>query len=203
MKYFITAIDTNVGKTVFSAILAKALNYPYWKPIQCGDLDRSDSMKVEEWANVEIFPEAYKLKQPMSPHEAARLSGVEVNLSDIQSPETSDLVIEGAGGIMVPLNYSGELIIDIAKKTNSEIILVIKNYLGSINQSLLSCDYLRSHNMNVKGIVLMGDENASSEKIIEKLSGLDILFRVPYGDLNEKFIEEQARKLKEKWDEIS
>ena len=203
MKYFITAIDTNVGKTVFSAILAKALEYPYWKPIQCGDLDQSDSMKVEKWAKVKIFPEAYRLKQPMSPHEAARLSEVEVRLSDIQVPEVNDLVIEGAGGIMVPLNYNGELVIEIAQKTNAEVILVIKNYLGSINHSLLSCDYLKSHNINVKGIVLIGDENASSEKIIEKISGLDILFRIPYGDLNADFIKDQSNKLKEKWDEIS
>ena len=75
--------------------------------------------------------------------------------------------------------------------------------MGSINHSLLSCDYLRSHNINIKGIVLIGDENPSSEKIIEKISGLDILFRIPYGDLNADFFEDQSNKLKEKWDEIS
>mgnify|MGYP001091609216 FL=1 len=203
MNYFITAIDTNVGKTVFSAILAKALDYPYWKPIQCGDLDQSDSMKIKEWTNVKVYPEAFKLQQPMSPHEAARLSEIEVNLSDIDPPKANNLVIEGAGGIMVPLNYSGELVIDIAKKTNSEVILVIKNYLGSINHSLLSCEYLKLHKIPVKGLVVMGDTTPSSEKIISKKSGLDILYKVPYGNLNTHFIADQAMILKEKWNEIS
>jgi len=203
MNYFITAIDTNVGKTVFSAILAKALDYPYWKPIQCGDLDQSDSMKIKEWTNVKVYPEAFKLQQPMSPHEAARLSEIEVNLSDIDPPKANNLVIEGAGGIMVPLNYSGELVIDIAKKTNSEVILVIKNYLGSINHSLLSCEYLKLHEIPVKGLVVMGDTTPSSEEIIRKKSGLDILFKVPYGNLNTHFIADQAMILKEKWNEIS
>ena len=203
MNYFITAIDTNVGKTVFSAILAKALDYPYWKPIQCGDLDQSDSMKIKEWTNVKVYPEAYRLQHPMSPHEAARLSEIEVNLSDIHLPKANNLIIEGAGGIMVPLNYSGELVIDIAKKTNSEVILVIKNYLGSINHSLLSCEYLKLHKIPVKGLVVMGDSTPSSEEIIRKKSGLDILFRVPYGNLNNHFIADQAMILKEKWNEIS
>ena len=203
MNYFITAIDTNVGKTVFSAILAKALDYPYWKPIQCGDLDQSDSMKIKEWTNVKVYPEAYRLQHPMSPHEAARLSEIEVNLSDINPPKANNLIIEGAGGIMVPLNYSGELVIDIAKKTNSEVILVIKNYLGSINHSLLSCEYLKLHKIPVKGLVVMGDSTPSSEEIIRKKSGLDILFRVPYGNLNNHFIADQAMILKEKWNEIS
>jgi len=203
MNYFITAIDTNVGKTVFSAILAKALDYPYWKPIQCGDLDQSDSMKIKEWTNVKVYPEAYRLQHPMSPHEAARLSEIEVNLSDINPPKANNLIIEGAGGIMVPLNYSGELVIDIAKKTNSEVILVIKNYLGSINHSLLSCEYLKLHKIPVKGLVVMGDTTPSSEEIIRKKSGLDILFKVPYGNLNTHFIDDQAAILKEKWNEIS
>ena len=203
MNYFITAIDTNVGKTVFSAILAKALDYPYWKPIQCGDLDQSDSMKIKEWTNVKVYPEAYRLQHPMSPHEAARLSEIEVNLSDINPPKANNLIIEGAGGIMVPLNYSGELVIDIAKKTNSEVILVIKNYLGSINHSLLSCEYLKLHKIPVKGLVVMGDSTPSSEEIIRKKSGLDILFKVPYGNLNTHFIADQAMILKEKWNEIS
>jgi len=203
MNYFITAIDTNVGKTVFSAILAKALDYPYWKPIQCGDLDQSDSMKIKEWTNVKVYPEAFKLQQPMSPHEAARLSGVEVNLSDIDPPKANNLIIEGAGGIMVPLNYSGEMVIEIANKANAEVILVIKNYLGSINHSLLSCEYLKLHEIPVKGLVVMGDTTPSSEEIIRKKSGLDILFKVPYGNLNTHFIADQAMILKEKWNEIS
>ena len=203
MNYFISAIDTNVGKTVFSAILAKALGYSYWKPIQCGDLDNTDSMKIKEWTNVNVHPEAYRLQQPMSPHQAAKLSGVDVNLKDIDPPVSNHLVIEGAGGIMVPLNYNGELVIDIAKKTGSEVIIVVKNYLGSINHSLLSCEYFKIHKIPVKGLVIMGETMPSSEEIIEKISGFKILCRIPYSDLNTDFISDQAKILKESWDDFT
>ncbi len=202
MNYFITAIDTNVGKTVFSAILAKALGYSYWKPIQCGDLDHTDSMKIKAWTDVNIYPEAFKLKDPLSPHEAARLSEANLVLEKVELPSDEHMVIEGAGGIMVPLNNNGELVIDIAKKTGSEVILVVKNYLGSINHSLLSCEYLKLHNISVKGLVVIGKTTPSSEEIIQKISGLKILFRIPYGNLNADFISKQAKKLKESWNNV-
>ena len=202
MNYFITAIDTNVGKTVFSAILAKALGYSYWKPIQCGDLDHTDSMKIKAWTDVNIYPEAFKLKDPLSPHEAARLSEANLVLEKVELPSDEHMVIEGAGGIMVPLNNNGELVIDIAKKTGSEVILVVKNYLGSINHSLLSCEYLKHHNISVKGLVVIGKTTPSSEEIIQKISGLKILFRIPYGNLNADFISKQAKKLKESWNNV-
>jgi dethiobiotin synthetase len=194
LKYFITAIDTNVGKTVVSAILCKALNYSYWKPIQCGDLDNSDTLKVKGLVEkVNAFKETFSLKYPLSPHEAASLSSVNVDIDSFVLPTNDSLIIEGAGGLMVPLNDKGDLVIDIAKKFSAEIILVIKNYLGSINHSLLSLDYLKRNNFKIKGIVITGDSNPSSERIIEEISGCKIILRIPQSSfINEDFIERQA-----------
>ncbi len=205
MRYFITAIDTNIGKTVVSAILCKALNYSYWKPVQCGDLDHSDTMKVKNWVeDLVIHKEAYQLKDPLSPHEAARLSGIEIKLENINVPEDKNLIIEGAGGIMVPLNYNGDLVIDIAIKTGAETILVMKNYLGSINHTLLSVEYLKTNNIPIKGIILIGDTTESSENIIEKITGCKILYRFDYSDqLNEDFIFTQAQRVKQSWSELT
>ncbi len=194
MKYFITAIDTDVGKTIISAIVVKALGATYWKPIQCGDLGFSDTMKVESLVeNVTTFSEAYALEFPLSPHESARLSDVKVNMEKFSLPKERPIVVEGAGGLMVPLNDQGDLVIDIAKKIDAQIIVVIKNYLGSINHSLLTIDYLKRNNYNIKGLVINGESTPSSERIIEKISGCKILFRTPFCEnVNSAFIEEQA-----------
>lgn len=194
MKYFITAIDTDVGKTIISAIVVKALGAAYWKPIQCGDLVFSDTMKVESLVeNVTTFSEVYALEFPLSPHESARLSDVKVNMEKFSLPKERPIVVEGAGGIMVPLNDHGDLVIDIAKKIDAQIIVVIKNYLGSINHSLLTIDYLKRNNYNIKGLVINGESTPSSERIIEKISGCKILFRTPFCEnVNSAFIEEQA-----------
>jgi dethiobiotin synthetase len=194
VKYFITAIDTNVGKTVISAIIVKALDAAYWKPIQCGDLEYSDTMKVENLVkNVKTFQETHALEHPLSPHESARLSGVNVNLYDFNLPSEENLIIEGAGGLMVPLNENGDLVIDIARKTDAEIIVVIKNYLGSINHSLLTIDYLKRNNFKIKGLVINGDITSSSERVIEKISGCKILFRIPFSEvINSDFVNDQA-----------
>jgi len=194
LKYFITAIDTDVGKTIISAIVVKALGAAYWKPIQCGDLVFSDTMKVESLVeNVSTFSEAYALEFPLSPHESARLSDVKVNMEKFSLPKERPIVVEGAGGLMVPLNDQGDLVIDIAKKIDAQIIVVIKNYLGSINHSLLTIDYLKRNNYNIKGLVINGESTPSSERIIEKISGCKILFRTPFCEnVNSAFIEEQA-----------
>ena len=194
MNYFITAIDTNVGKTIVSAILCKALNYSYWKPIQCGDLENSDTLKDKDFVNeVNTYKEAFALKFSLSPHESARLSGIEVKLNNFRLPKEESLIVEGAGGLMVPLNESGDLVIDIAKKIDAQIIIVVKNYLGSINHSLLSLDYLRRNNFKIRGIVITGDSTPSSERIIEKISGCKILFRIPFCEnINTDFINSQA-----------
>jgi dethiobiotin synthetase len=181
-KYFITGIGTGIGKTLISAILTEKLNADYWKPIQSGDLETSDSLTVENLiSNTKtiIHPESYRLTQPLSPHLSARLDGIEIDLDKINIPTTSnDLIIEGAGGLMVPLNEN-ELIIDLIKKLNVEVILVSQNYLGSINHTLLSINLLKQYEIPVKGIIFNGDENLETERYIQQYAKIKKLGNVP------------------------
>jgi dethiobiotin synthetase len=181
-KYFVTGIGTEIGKTVTSAILTEQLKADYWKPIQSGDLHQSDTLKVKNLVSngaKKFHPEAYRLTQPFSPHYSAELDGVEINLNSIQLPEThNNLIVEGAGGLMVPLNQR-DLIIDLIKKIGLEVILVSKNYLGSINHTLLSVEALKSRNIPIKGIIFNGEANETSESIIKKITGLNVIAHIP------------------------
>lgn len=202
-RYFITGIDTNVGKTVVSAILVKAFNAHYWKPIQSGDLENTDSMKVQKLSQVsqnQILPETFKLQTPASPHYAAQVETIEIKLSDFSIPETQEnLIIEGAGGLMVPLNKE-HMIIDLIKKLDLPAILVSRNYLGSINHTLLSISALKKYQIPIAGIIMVGDKNASSEEAIEHIGGVTILHHVPISyELNEAFVSEQAEIVKPKF----
>ncbi len=169
MNYFITGIGTNVGKTIVSAILTEALNADYWKPIQSGTNEGLDSVTVKELisnSKTTIHPEVYLLKEPLSPHMAAKIDEISIELQNIQLPKTqNDLIIEGAGGLMVPIN-SKHYVIDIAKKFDCEIILVISNYLGCINHSLLTIDYLIKLNFKIKAFIFNGDFNAEVKESI-------------------------------------
>ena len=146
MRLFVTGIGTEVGKTIIAAILTEALEADYWKPIQAGDLHHSDTDRVKALVtnNRSIFyKEAFCLQQPMSPHAAAEKDGINVHLSNIRAPKTNNhLIIEGAGGLMVPLNYE-DCIIDLILQLNCEVVLVSRNYLGSINHTLLSIEALQ------------------------------------------------------------
>jgi dethiobiotin synthetase len=197
MKIFITGIDTNVGKTVVSAIVARALKMDYWKPIQCGDLKNSDTMVVKNLTGglYRYFPETYRLKEPASPHLSAKLEKVEIKLADFHLPKSDNLLIEGAGGLMVPINEDGDLIIDIARKFDTKVILVSKNYLGSINHTLMSCQLLNSYGLETIGIIINGDANEETEKIITEISGVPILGHIDTTKrLTKKFIDKQAEK---------
>lgn len=180
-KVFITGIGTDVGKTVVSAIVTEALQADYWKPIQTGSYLSCDADIVKSLisnSKTKIHPEIYKLEQPLSPHAAAELENVKLSLSEIEIPKTDNtLVIEGAGGIMVPLN-DHEFILDLIKKFDAETILVIQNYLGSINHSLLSIDCLKLHNIKILGIIFNGPSHKMSEDIIIKYSKLPILAHI-------------------------
>jgi dethiobiotin synthetase len=168
-RYFITGIGTNVGKTIVSAILTEALKADYWKPIQSGTNEGLDSTTIKELiSNTKtiIHPEAYLLKEPLSPHMAAKIDGVNIELEHIELPKTqNNLIIEGAGGLMVPIN-SKHYVIDIAKKIDCEIIVVISNYLGCINHSLLTIDYLIKHNFKIKAFIFNGDFNTEVKESI-------------------------------------
>lgn len=180
-KIFVTGIGTDVGKTVASAILCEALQADYWKPVQTGSYFSTDSDKLKKYIRNErtkIHPESYVLRQYMSPHAAAELEGKHITLDSIHVPQTENtLVIEGAGGIMVPLN-DREFIVDLIMKCEAEVVLVIQNYLGSINHSILSIDSLKFRNIPVKGILFNGPPHKLSEDIILTYSGLKCLGRI-------------------------
>ncbi len=169
MNLFITGIGTNVGKTVVSAILTEALQADYWKPIQSGVVEGKDLDTVKSLISntkTVIHPETYLLNEPLSPHFAAKLDGIEIELDKIQLPSTSNhLIIEGAGGLLVPIN-STQYVIDIAKKLDCEIVLVISSYLGCINHSLLSIDYLKRNNFKIYAVVFNGEFDYEVKKAI-------------------------------------
>ena len=160
MNLFITGIGTNVGKTVVSAILTEAMQADYWKPIQSGTIEGMDSNTVKSLisnSKTVIHPETYLLKEPLSPHFAAKIDGITIELDKIKLPKTeNDLIIEGAGGLLVPIN-STHYVIDIAKQMDCEIVLVISSYLGCINHSLLSIDYLLRNQFKIKAFVFNGE----------------------------------------------
>jgi dethiobiotin synthetase len=189
MKLFITGIGTDVGKTVASAIVVEALQADYWKPIQAGDLDFSDTHKVKSQISntiTQFHLNAYALNTPASPHYAAQLDGIVIDLNKIREPKTDNhLVIEGAGGILVPLNDS-DCIIDLIQK-DYKVIVVSRHYLGSINHTLLTIEALKSRKISVAGIIFSGDENKATEEIILKKSGAKFIGRIenePYFDQN-------------------
>lgn len=180
-SFFVSGIDTEIGKTVVSAILVKALKADYWKPVQSGDLDRSDSHKVAEWAGLQanqVHPEQYRLSQPMSPHASAAYDGVAIDLEAFSLPATeAPLIVEGAGGLMVPFNEQ-HCMIDLIAKLQIPMLLVSKNYLGSINHTLLSCAMLAQRNINVAGIIFNGPPQPTSTSIIQKFTDFPVLFHL-------------------------
>ena len=195
-QYIVTGVGTDIGKTVVSSILAQVLKATYWKPVQAGDLDNSDSLKVKKWCDedVTVLTEVFTLSQPMSPHAAAKIDGVEITLDQFVLPKIDgNLIIEGAGGIMVPLNQEGLLFLDLIEKWKLPVILVSRHYLGSINHTLMTAEILKNKNCKVEGIVFVGDNNPSTEEIILKKTKLPFLFRVPLTEVvNKEFIQEQA-----------
>ena len=189
MKLFITGIGTDVGKTITSAIITQALEADYWKPVQAGDLDNSDSHKIQRYISNDktvIYENSYKLNTPASPHLAAKIDGITIDLKQITEPKTKNhLVIEGAGGLLVPLN-DNDSIIDLIKE-DYKIILVSRHYLGSINHTLLSFEALKIRNLKVAGIIFSGDENQASEEIILNKTKAKFIGRIdnePYFNQN-------------------
>ena len=181
MKYIIAGIGTEIGKTFISSILVESFQADYWKPIQSGALDFTDTDTVKSLISNEktiFYPETYRLNQPMSPHAAAAIDGVQIELSKFEMPKTNNhLIVELAGGIMVPLNDQ-ETNLDLIKKLNIPVILISKNYLGSINHTLLSVEILKMNNIDIKGVIFNGEENKSSEEFILNYTKIKFLGRV-------------------------
>jgi len=182
MNLFVTGIGTNVGKTIMSAVLTEALQADYWKPIQSGTIEGRDAETVKSLISnnvTVIHPEAYSLKEPLSPHFAAKLEGVEIELNQIHLPKTNNqLLIEGAGGLMVPINDQ-HYVIDIAKQFNCDIVLVASNYLGCINHALLSIDYILRHNLKLSMLILNGEFEPEVETVITNYAKISTIIKVP------------------------
>lgn len=173
--YFISAIGTDSGKTFISAILVEALKAYYWKPIQAGLPKDTDQVKALVSNTESIFlEERFCLTAPMSPHAAAKMDNVEIHLSDFELPKESkdkNLIVEGAGGLFVPINDGqngkADYVIDLIEKLKLPLILVCNLYLGSINHSILSLEAIKNRNITLKGIIFNGESNPESEQIIE------------------------------------
>lgn len=198
-KIFISGIGTGIGKTIVSAIFTEKLKADYWKPVQAGNLDETDTDIVKKLVSNDrsvFHPETFRLKQPMSPHAAAEIDGVEIKLEYLKLPETeNNLVIEGAGGLLVPL-FDNLLVIDFIKHINAEVVLVSQNYLGSINHTLLSAEALRSRNISVTGIVFNGESYPRGEDVILRHTGLRCLLRMPQmKDISRESIKLLSEKL--------
>jgi dethiobiotin synthetase len=177
--FFVTGISTEVGKTIASAIIVEALAADYWKPIQAGELENSDSHKVASLISntkTVIHKNSYALKTPMSPHAAAAIDGVVIDIENIETPETDNhLVIEGAGGLLVPLNDE-DTILDIIMPSD-KVVVVSRHYLGSINHTLLTVGWLQYKGYNVS-IIFSGDEHKTTEEIILKKTGVTTIGRI-------------------------
>jgi len=179
----ITGIHTGIGKTIASAVLTEALRADYWKPVQAGDLENSDSIKVSSLITngaERVHKEAIRLTEPMSPHQAAKIDGVAIDYKHFAFPETEKLLlIETAGGVLSPMTDDITMA-DFVQYYKLPAILVSQNYLGSINHTLLSVEALKSRNIDIVGIVMSGVENASSEAYIAHYSGVPVIARIPF-----------------------
>ena len=198
MNYFVTGIGTDVGKTLVSAVLVEALEADYWKPIQCGYPRDSETVESLVSNATSVFhPEAYLLEEPASPHQAAHNQSIPLKMANITLPEVqNDLVIEGAGGLLVPINDQ-EFIIDLVQEFADKVILVASLYLGSINHTLMSIESLRRRDIEISGIIFNGQSNRHSESIILSYSGSKCLLHLePNSEIKAENVRLWAKELK-------
>jgi dethiobiotin synthase len=183
-QFFITGTDTGVGKTVLSALLCAALEASYWKPIQTGADEDSDSERVAQLAALpptRIFQEAYRFAQPVSPHLAARWAGAQIELDKIQIPEDArnvPLIVEGAGGALVPLNER-EFMVDLMRRLGLPVLIAARSSLGTINHTLLTLAGLRQANLTIAGVVMIGEPNAENREAIERYGRVRVVGEIP------------------------
>ena len=185
-SFFITGIGTDVGKTVVSAVLVQALGADYLKPVQAGELEYTDTDRVKELVTTAnpkhagIFhPENYRLEYPLSPHISAHKMGVTIDPQNLILPETSNhLIVEGAGGLFVPLN-NNFYVIDLIKKLQMPTIVVSRHYLGSINHTILTLEALLQHEIPIAAVIFNGDENPATESVIAQRFKAVSYYRIP------------------------
>lgn len=190
MKIFITGTDTNVGKTVVSSWLCAHSGFDYFKPIQTGgDLER-DCLQVQQLARTKVHPESYLLQAPLSPHLAAFKEGVDIDVAKITLPTVENLIIEGAGGVLVPLN-SEVLMIDLIKKLRVPVIVVARTSLGTINHTLLTLTTLHLLKIPILGVILKGESNGDNANAIAHYGKVKILASLPhFEDLNRNVLQQ-------------
>jgi dethiobiotin synthetase len=198
-QFIIAGIGTEIGKTLISAIFRQGMQADYWKPVQSGNPEEADALFIGQMTRVpegKIWDSSYMLTQPLSPHTAAEIDGIRISLDHTQLPLTErSLIVELAGGLMVPLNES-ETNLDLIARIALPVILVSKNYLGSINHTLLSYEILKAKQIPIAGIVFNGPANASGERFILQHTGLKVLLRVPeLAQINPKIIQEYAQQI--------
>lgn len=180
-QFFVTGTDTDVGKTIASAWLCLKLQAAYWKPIQSGAdtcLDAETVITLTHGAGVPIIPSTYVFQAPLSPHLAAALEGQEVNLQTLALPTTAPLIVEGAGGVLVPLNHK-TLMIDLIDQLKLPTIVVARTALGTINHTLLTLEALRARKIPVRGIILSGPENNDNLWSIETYGHVPVIGHLP------------------------
>lgn len=201
-RIFVTGIGTGVGKTLVSAIITEYLQADYWKPIQSGDLDNTDTMTVRRLISNSksvLHEERFRLTQPLSPHASAEIDGIEMKLEDFTAPESAKqyLVIEGAGGLMVPIN-STTTIADLIKFLDASVILVSKNYLGSINHTLLTIQELQRREIPITGLVFNGEYLPQTENLIINYSHVPVIFRLDNeATINKQTVQIYAARISE------
>jgi dethiobiotin synthetase len=182
--YFVTGTDTNVGKTVLSALLVAALNATYWKPVQTGAIEGTDREAVRRWSEADeerLPPERFRFDPPVSPHLAAREAGITITLDAFEfpaAPANRKWVIEGAGGVMVPLN-DHELMRDLIARIGLPAIVAARTSLGTINHTLLTLSALREARIPIHGVALIGDENIENRRAIEHSGQIRVVGRIP------------------------
>lgn len=183
--FFVTGTDTDVGKTVVSAWLLAHLDACYWKPVQAGTEPETDTQTVRRLAELpedRIVPEAYVLKEPMAPHEAARREGISIDMAKLVGPQDDRLlIVEGAGGLLVPLNEK-DYVIDLIEDLNLPVVLVARSTLGTINHTLLSLEALRRRGLVVAGVVINGPESPHNRAAIERYGKTQVIVEIPQLD---------------------
>jgi len=197
-KFFVTGTDTGIGKTLVSAMLTSALDATYWKPIQAGLDEETDTefvLRVSDVDKSKIIPERYLLETPMSPHAAADIDGVEIQLSDFQLPEstTKHLIVEGAGGLIVPINWK-DTILDLIKKFNLPVLLVARSSLGTLNHTLLSLKALKEREIEVFAVILNGEKHPSNKETIEKFGEISVFEVEPLKEINPESLRETFKQ---------
>ena len=182
---FITGTDTGVGKTLVSALLVAALDRSYWKPIQTGASEGTDRQTVVQWSGItadRAHLEAYLFDPAVSPHLAAEQKGIEIDLDRIKRPRSIDpLIIEGAGGLMVPIN-GGTFMRDVPKQLKAPLVIVSRTTLGTINHTLLTIAAARNAELEIRGVVFSGNENAENARAVERYGNVPVIGSVPWLD---------------------